>query len=298
MFKKLYFLRFKLEFVDWTLSDALEDTCKEKNIQFELIDYGPGECHLNIQDSTDEPVLIFFIYDGKRSQNDYNALFKNFSRPVTVQYSADTHYFLNDNFWLADYYIDTMSECVAQISTKKPGRVALFNWTLSQKLINQIESLYVPREKDVDFICMCRESANFRRQFFGQVRQHFSLLSNLNEYSLEKIVDYYARSKYTLGTTSSCMEGENRRSMKGMRDFIGPLCEAPLLCDDFPQIKEYWPVHTYRYGDIQDLISLYNYYETNDREEILTAQKEWLKMNTCDIQLSRIIDSIEERENV
>lgn len=295
--KKLYFLYYPLMFVETTLDWALQDICKAKGIEYERILYGPGECHINIP-PTDDPIVIFYIFDGKRGLNEYNYLQRNFRNAKIIQFSADTCYFMNENFYLADYFIETMNtskEEVANIAGLE--NVFSFDWSISQRMIDHIDSLYAPVEKSNDFICMCKSSTHFRREFFSNVRDHFSLLTDLNEYNLDKIIEYYAKSKFTLGTTSSCLDGAPARSMKGMRDWIGCLCDSLLITDDYPQICESWPTPNYEYGNVDSLIKLHDnlIQFPSIYNGFLAEQKEWIHKNTTDIQLTKIINQIEER---
>jgi len=123
------------------------------------------------------------------------------------------------------------------------------------------------------------------------------------------LFDLYNNSKVTLGTTSfpSDHRGpdtvlqkemflypaivEQRRHMKGMRDWIGPFFDSVLLSDDNPDIINQQPcVRTHRYGDCADLDNeLQNILQHGEMRKIyLKEQKDWIVKNTFIDQLYRL----------
>jgi len=144
-----------------------------------------------------------------------------------------------------------------------------------------------------------------------------------DEENFETLFDMYNESLITLGTTSFPSDHrpkpkiiqrgyflhhdivEELRHMKGMRDWIGPLLNSVLICDDHPDVATIMNdnydlvVPTYNYYDLESLQRLILTVLNNDDfcHEFLTRQKEWIRNNTFIKQLSRIFTKHNIREN-
>lgn len=108
---------------------------------------------------------------------------------------------------------------------------------------------------------------------------------------LQRLMNHYHRSKITLGTTSH--NNPNIRGMKGFRDWIGPLFGAPLIYDNYPQVMGAYGsvVPYYEYGNFEQIISLWDQLWSDDtlRRKVLEHQIAWIKVNTIEEQLYKVI---------
>ncbi len=294
----IYLLFVPHQFCQLTFEYALHDLAENIECDYTVTYYQKdNDRSLDYVPTTNDNILVFFYLDTQRKSAHFKKLKKRCPNATIVLIGGDMIYHLDEfhkNYGV-DYYIDANDIVIKELSEKK-CHVGKLYFTLSRRFGEFCESFAQTYrcEKNLDFVCLSKAGTDWRRGFFGGIKNIFSIEYDLSLYDETEIVKLYKRSKFTLGTTSPCADEHNRcRSMKDFRDWIGPHCDSLLIYDDHEQIvKDFQDiVPTYHYGDIKSLEELYNMFSENRflYGEYLQRQKEWIKNNYVDQQLKRVL---------
>lgn len=168
-------------------------------------------------------------------------------------------------------------------------------WTLSKWVIDQLLSSDCMRlnDKTIDGICLCGYTEQ-RRIFFEYLKHSGQeILWNLKNNYWPTILNSYNSSKFTIGITMpcGCTNGKQCRSMKGMRDYIGPLLNSLLICDDYSDIMDIGNdiIPTYEYNNPESYIEITKKFSDDKiRKHTIDQQQQWIIENSMDVQLERI----------
>ncbi len=240
-----------------------------------------------------EDPIIFVAYHPNFGIEFKEHILKKCPRAKIVLTGSDTVYYgVEDSVRMKpDLFIDTIKEQVKLANRAVPS--THIYWTLSQDVIDEI-SLLPDRNKDIAGICLCANSHN-RSSFFHQTMDKLggNILWGLNTNRSDMVYDFFKRAYITIGITMSAPGfGDGKaRSMKGMRDWLGVAAGTLLIYDDYPDIVDLGIIPIYPYRDsIKCAELMYNYiWEVEVREEIITKQQNWLKQNTMEKQLEKIL---------
>jgi hypothetical protein len=116
-----------------------------------------------------------------------------------------------------------------------------------------------------------------------------------NDGNLEKIYRKYISSWFTLGTTShNRPELTKEGTMKGFRDWIGPILNSLLIYDNHPNIIKLFPVDyipLYSYGKFDEILNIVDQLKKDTwlYKFFLSQQKKWAIDNTIDKQLYKLL---------
>lgn len=295
---KIIFIYYKVQFVEFTLSFALKNVADKLGMTYQTIELSPSEFGFNKISSTDENVLVFFIFDTNRGAKELDLLKIRVPNAKLIQFGGDVHYAGIDKelFARINLHIDPMTDIVRDVNSLG-FRAAHYYWTISETLIKMIQDDDRPISKNHDIICLCTENTPYRTNLFNDLRAHFSTYTHLQERDFTKIIGYYKRSYISLGTSSPCIGDWTKRSNKGFRDWISPFTQTLLIYDDIAEIKEInkneliVPIFPYD-GERKFLIDLIKYYKENTekRQELIEKQRTWVNGNTIESQLLNIIN--------
>jgi hypothetical protein len=191
-----------------------------------------------------------------------------------------------------DLWLDINDEIV-EFYAQKGLKTDTWENTTSHYLIDLYSNR--PRlEKNQDIISLMGHRNDYRNALINfltarytcQFGQHPSTA----DWDPEHIYNDFSRSKFVLGTTSPCWW--SNRSMKGFRDWVGPICGTVLIYDNYPDVIKKYPVcPTYNYDDfnsIEDLVTKI-WSDPVLYKKILDGQIEWIKENTIAIQLFKVL---------
>ena len=85
------------------------------------------------------------------------------------------------------------------------------------------------------------------------------------------------------------------RGSKGFRDWIAPLCDIPLIYDDFTEFNNFdVNIPTYEFFKWEEIVDLTNelYNDKKLRKSIVEEQREFSLANTLDKQLINIFNDV------
>ena len=292
---------------DLTFFPALEAVSKHFNFEYmPFVINGGWEDGNEVVDrlpELEDDVIFITTYDNGWTREHYDRIKNKMPKAKTVFLASDTHYDgktesgslvgLQNIEWPLDLYLDTMKEVVQEASSLFTS--AHYYWSISQTLIDKIESLELETAKRYDAICLCStdNESGVRKELFQALDEAgLWVLRNLDEHDLEKIFNLYSQSWITLGTTTSCMSSE-LRSMKGFRDWIAPLCGSLLIYDNFPDVVDIGSfIPIYRYGHWQEAAQIIKDLKNNTSlyNMLIKKQRRWVLDNTLDKQLIRIFE--------
>ena len=292
---------------DLTFFPALQNVSKHFNFEYmPLVIEGQWEDGNEVVDKLpdiEDDLIFITTYNNKWTREHYDRIKEKMPKIKTVFLASDTHYDgktesgslvgLERIEWPLDLYLDTMKEVVEEAKSKFTS--AHYYWSVSQNIIDQIESSELESVKKYDAICLCStdNQSSVRKEMFQALDEAaLWVLRNLDEHDLENIFNLYSQSWITLGTTTSCMSSE-LRSMKGFRDWIAPFCGSLLIYDSFPDVVEIGSfIPIYRYGDWQGAAKIIKELKDNKflYNKLIEKQKRWALDNTLEKQLIRIFE--------
>jgi hypothetical protein len=284
-------------FIDKTFYEALENIAI---ITGNIFNSAPNTHRTSSIPYSNEQTLVFMFMDSNYKQEEYKVLKKQRPNSKLVIIGGDTHYMGNlETLYImpADLYIDPMKLVAAAVNVYHQIPTSHFWWTLSQKTIEDIQQRYRPSLKMYDMICLCNVHSGMldRVKLFNELkRRNFIVKYNLKENNWDNIINLYSSSYVTLGTTTCCI-GYGPRSMKGFRDYIGPLCNSLLMCDNYRDIVESLSdiIPTYKYMHFDDLSETYDKLvllsNGNEYKKYIEIQKDWVINHSLDVQLLDIL---------
>lgn len=240
-----------------------------------------------------EPSIIFIAYHPNFQEKCGQLIREKCPNAKIVLTGSDTVYYgVEDSVRMKpDLFIDTMSDQVELANKLVPSEHIY--WTLSEDVINEISE--VPNVvQDLTGICLCQNSPN-RNRFFQIVMNTVdeNIRWGLQENDPQKIYNLFKRSKICIGISSpSPGFGDHcKPSKKGMRDWLGVSAGCLLIQDDFQPLPiDIFPC--YAYGDASDCGILMRYLidiPDTIRNVFVKEQQDWLRQNTMEIQLERIL---------
>jgi len=161
--------------------------------------------------------------------------------------------------------------------------------TTSHYMIEQYENR--PRiDKTQDIISLIGHRNPYRNALVtfleSRYKCQFGMHPSAADFNLDHMYRDFSKSRIVLGTTSPCWW--SNRSMKGFRDWLGPLCGTVLIYDDHPDvIRKYNTCPIYKYDDFETISELFTEITTDDElyGKLLAEQLAWIKQNTIAIQL-------------
>lgn len=291
----ILFLRIPCQFVDLTIGKSLQSISLLNNWKYECIDIWDYEFdELNY---SSERVIIFLFYSTFLNKNSVLKLKQKLPNSYIFMIESDTIY---DDWKSKDYsYIDCLICTSFDIYNEYSGHKALFDWNISEYLINfALRHKYkFPVNKKYDFICLCHLEEKYvdRHKLFTELSKHCSILTNLEENNLINIFKYYMQAKITLGTSTSVLNNDIR-STKAFRDWLGVCVNIPLIYDDKPEIIYFCDniVPIYRYGNVSDIITIYDKFhnEKGFYQETIRSQQAYILKNSVDKQLQQLIKEV------
>lgn len=181
-------------------------------------------------------------------------------------------------------------------------------WTISDKLLEELTQLSNPQVdftiKDNDLIGVYHPCSfaqpGYRSNMIKYIKEHGYSFSQgggtgHNDGNLEKIYRKYMSSWFTLGTTShNNPKFTANGTMKGFRDWIGPILNCLLIYDNHPNVQKLFPldiIPNYEYGNFEQILNIVDSLkeDTFTYLNLLRMQKDWAKNNTIDKQLVKIL---------
>lgn len=236
--------------------------------------------------------LVFIAEHPNYNSRTEEIIRKDCPNAKIILVSSDSVYYQETITGLnVELYLTTMKSEIPFLS--KYGKVEHFYWTISSDVIDEISEL-PDVERDIIGICLCNNSLH-RNWFFGWVQKHSGGIVkwglNLNDFT--KVYKLFKRSQFVIGISMSApgWGDDNKRSAKGMRDFVGVAAGATLIYDDYPDIVDIGVIPVYEYMNpdscwktmqfIRDIPGYVN--------DIQGDQLRWLKQNTMEIQLEKIL---------
>lgn len=208
-----------------------------------------------------------------------------------------------------DLWLDLVSDVVA--SYRNYGLNAeLWHWTTSEWYVEELREqseagigsgVYKHPGKDerpVDLIGLFRNNTDYRKKLWSNLEADGLLCTKSGQgisYEPNQLYWEYSRALLTLGTTSPSWT--NCRTIKGFRDWIGPLCGSMLIYDDHTQIRNEYknliPIFYNYYDPIGDIKfwvdSCKKVFDARDYQAIIDIQADWVRQNTIAKQLHRLI---------
>lgn len=181
---------------------------------------------------------------------------------------------------------------------------ALWHWTTSEWYVQEFCSIAagLPAKdkgtRSVDLIGLFRNNTDYRKKLWAGLEAEGLPCKKSGQgisYDPKELYDAYSSSLLTLGTTSPSWT--NCRTIKGFRDWIGPLCGSMLIYDNHPQIRNEYehliPIF-YDYddpiGDIKFWVdSCRNVFDAVSCQTIIDIQADWVRQNTIVKQLHKLI---------
>lgn len=235
---------------------------------------------------------IFFIDENPELTKKYElAVHKKFPNAKIVMFGSDTIYLGGEAGipWKVDLYIECVEELVKNIKAFSSKH---FYWSVSQTLINKVETETKPPKENLT-ICLCNSCNNERQHFFENLSNQINLQYNKSLYKINEVISLYLKSKVTLGHTMPVYPGK-QRSMKGFRDWLGPICGSALIYDDYPDVIKLGIVPTYPYRDFNRAAQLIKeiIQDEQGRNSLIEKQVAWIKENTIEKQLIRIFNEM------
>lgn len=187
-----------------------------------------------------------------------------------------------------DLWLDINSEIVADYAAK--GLTTdIWEMTTSQYLIDQFSSrARLPKTQDM--ICLIGHSNSYRDALKGFINQRYTCRWGMHpsqaNFELNHLYQIFSESRLVLGTSSPCWF--TNRSMKGFRDWLGPICGTVLIYDNYPDVLTQYPVvPTYNYDDFETIADLANTLIDDPElyKRTLDEQMAWIRQNTIAKQL-------------
>lgn len=257
------------------------------------------------QVDTDTSPETLFIFEGAdlkvswKTTKDIKAWFPNAKlialtgESKTYKYGY-THYTNNPtkefefyDGYDVDLWLDGNDEIVEDYR-KKGLTVDYWMWTTSHFLIDTfIDRPRLPKTQDV--ICLIGHRGEYRHrlvQFMDQrYRCQWGKGAGDGNYDFEHLYQSFSGSWVVLGTSSPCWW--TNRSVKGWRDWLGPINGTVLIYDDYPDAVRKYPCPFYKYEDFSSIVTLIESLKNDPHlyATILNTQIEWIKNNTIAIQL-------------
>ena len=116
-----------------------------------------------------------------------------------------------------------------------------------------------------------------------------------DNHEIESIRSLYHKSKVCIGTSTRGGGTTYPRGSKGFRDWIAPLCDIPLIYDDFTELNNFdVNIPTYEFFKWEEIVDLTNelYNDKKLRKSIVEEQREFSLANTLDKQLINIFNDV------
>jgi len=161
-------------------------------------------------------------------------------------------------------------------------------WTTSHYLIEQfINRERIPKVQDT--VCLIGHKGPYRHQLMDFMNQRYRCQwgtgADVGNYDLDHLFSSFGGSRFVLGTTSPCWW--INRSVKGFRDWLGPLCGTVLIYDNYPDVVKKYPCPIYDYDNLNTIAELMEsiWNDPIKYQQILNEQVAWVKENTIAKQL-------------
>lgn len=204
-------------------------------------------------------------------------------------------------------FLDLLDEVVENYSKEKNIISDSWMWTLSDELADiikiemEVDNLNI-LEKEFDYIFLADIKQEYRKNLIKYLQENNKKIyyggNHMNQ-DFSGLFKSYKKSKFTLGSTSPSWT--SGRTMKGFRDWIGPLLGSLLIYDDHPDIlRKYYEAPTYKYEKFESILTLTDILERNKilYQKILLDQQKWALENTIDKQLEIILKKYFDVDNL
>jgi hypothetical protein len=199
-----------------------------------------------------------------------------------------THEFEIYDGYEVDLWLDINDEIVEDYA-KKGLKTDSWEMTTSHFLIEQYENRpRVPKTQDI--ISLMGHRNAYRNSLIAfltaRYKCQFGMHPDQADFNLDNMYQQFSSSRIVLGTSSPCWWSQ--RSMKGFRDWMGPICGTVLIYDDYPDvIKKYTTCPIYKYDNFNTIAELFDRLVSDPElySRTLAEQLEWAKNNTIAIQL-------------
>jgi hypothetical protein len=290
----------------WTcIGKGIEGLSKYTNIPIIIYDQ-QDIANGNIIKDNDDIILLFEAGCFQHAGWSLSKVKDWFPNSKLIPIAADTNIYLflrnqhQLDYELVDLWLDLDTRCIDYY--KNLGIQAdQWMWTISDWFIDYIKKTTITLDtKRYDFIGVYHIVSmidGYRARLINYLKDHNLSFTNgggngHEDNDLERLINYYYHSHITLGTTSHNI-GEDFRTPKGFRDWIGPFTGTPLIYDDYPMIMDCYQdtVPYYKYKDFDSIVELYNKYKGD--QKLLQKQQTWATNNTIDKQLYRLLQKYE-----
>lgn len=261
-----------------------------------------------IKPESDKVIFIFEAGTPQHAGYSMKDMKKLFPDSVFIALSSDAIIYIKEHGYdqldynYVDILLDVEDEAVDYYTSRTPYLIGeKWLWTTSSWLISKAKdsisfnaSLNV-KKNDFDFICVSIMAGEYRQNLKKHLESRGFKITNgggngHNDNDLTRLFNHYYRSNITLGTTSH--NNPKIRGMKGFRDWIGPLIDAPLIYDNYNQVMYSYglSVPYYDYDDFDSILELFEpLQDAGNRRLLLDKQKSWIMNNTIEEQLFKVI---------
>jgi len=187
-----------------------------------------------------------------------------------------------------DLWLDINDEIVEDYRAKGL-KVDTWEMTTSHFLIDLYENrVRLPKTQDIISLMGHRNPyRNALIEFLSaRYKCQFGVHPDHADFNLDHMYEQFSGSRIVLGTSSPCWWSQ--RSMKGFRDWIGPICGTVLIYDNYPDVlKKYPTCPIYDYDKFETIVDRINELVNNPEHyyAVLATQLSWIKENTIAIQL-------------
>lgn len=285
---------------NYTFKDAIANLAIELNFEHYHINMLDNNIvgWIDLTPESKEETIYIYAHNPHLEKWHFDRLKSRIPNSKTVMIGGDCIYFGIDN-WPVDMGIE-FNRCVVD-RMNKMYKGEYIHWTPSRNVFHRIREVLNGKtfEKKYDIMCLANMRCSAERVDFimGFYLNGKKVLSNLKEYNLDKVIEYYSECKFTLGVTHAVWGAYEKRSAKGFRDYIAGECGTLLIADDYQDMMQFSDiVPIYPFNDYLKAIELMNYYEKNQQkyQNLIEKQKTFFYSINMENQLRPIISKLME----
>lgn len=311
----IYIIVDNTPFVWWSLGHGMMGLKNYVNANIINLDKEillPGNLNHPFEDAD---LLLFEIGNPQHAGWSASRLKEYFPNAKLVTFCSDTIYYQVNGLQpqldpsLIDLHLEIMPQSIDWLKEKGAPLVDRWVWTISDelcKLANEYLMTEPAPERIYDFIgvyhpgtianpdCWRHHAVRHLTEAGYKFTQGGG--NGHEDKDIYRLMKHYRQSRCTLGTSSHNRAELTRLGCcKGFRDVLGPLLGSVLIYDDHPNILSYYPfpLPTYKYDNFESITKLYSrlFHHVNDwhRYDVLESQISWIKSNTVDKQLVRLL---------
>ena len=220
---------------------------------------------------------------------------------VYHKYQKDNEHFFRF-FSLIHEDVDLLldpNSCIAHDASKK-WESRQFVYNVSTPVAEAFLSTEDP-DKEYDGICLANFNTNNEsprskmKNYLNSIDYKLLEGGKDENHEIEEIRSLYEKSKVCIGTSTRGQNPIHPRGSKGFRDWIAPLCNIPLIYDDFTELNNFdVNIPTYEFFKWEGIADLTNelYNDKKLRKNIVEEQREFSLSHTLDKQLISIFNDV------